>query len=107
MSKYPMDVFITQEEDRFVNAAMEFCRQDRIIRELKRALRRCEYGKNGLPSTSTAPCEFEDDSERCEPCQERYAQRPAYKAALGARSRAKARMVRWAAKIKEPHSDPQ
>lgn len=35
--KYPMDVFITKIEDRFMHAALEFMRHDQKIRESRKA----------------------------------------------------------------------
>ena len=104
VSKYPIEVEVTLAQDRFMDAAIEFCRQDGIIRDLRRDLKPCEDRSRGDWETgepASGPCSLLDEEEpRCGPCEERFQQGGTYRAALSNRRNAKARMVRWESKMR-------
>jgi hypothetical protein len=88
--------------ERLLRAALDFCEQDEILRNLRKALRPCEFwerpdyavGDNGVPVCRQVP-EF-DEGDWCEPCKQRKANEIDQKLARKSRRLAKQRMVRWA-----------
>ena len=98
--------------DNFSRAAIDYCRQDNIIRDLKRQLQRCTRACSpdysiGDPGVGPCYCDVPapDPKDMCDACRTRVTNKPAYMLALRGRSRAKRRMIKWFPKLGEAVSE--
>ena len=93
--------------DNFSLAAIDYCRQDNIIRGLKSQLRRCTEAcapDYSIGDPGVGPCYLDgranDPKDMCDACRTRVTNKPAYTHALQLRASAKRRMLRWFPKLR-------
>lgn len=84
--------------DRFSQAAIEFARHDSQVSGFRKAPK-CTERSRGDSVTGEAAvysCDIHDpEASRCDNCQVRFDNRPAYETALKSRQLAKRKMMRW------------
>lgn len=88
-------------EQKLLEAAMDFYRAEAHLTAMRRASKRCE---ECAPSTYDEPgapkCDIHGEEEyMCEACLNRKKAAPIFGTGQKARRRAKARLLRWAAKL--------
>ena len=93
---------------KLLDAAIEFCRQDAILRTLRAEAERCTQYDSGdmtIGDQGIPPCRFAEDEfnpeHACDACKKRHDSIPRYKLAQRRRGYAKKRMIRAAAALDE------
>lgn len=86
-------------EERFSNAAYEFCTREAELRSIKAEIKHCSESEPASTDgvyPGSPPCDLDGDSERlCENCSLRLANGPRKALALRKRQQSKKKMMRW------------